>query len=134
MRGVYVAASSAEIDRATMWMGRLRLAGIEVTSSWPEVILKVGVANPMDASREQRRAWPVTDLAEVQSAAMLWLLCPTKPTIGAYVELGYAAGIASPGRYIFASGPEPKTIFTSIANYYATDEEAFEEIKKLHNK
>jgi hypothetical protein len=131
MRGVYVAASSGEIERAEKWMKALRDAGIVVQSTWPEVIRKSGgVANPMSATREQRREWSFTDLAEVKKAEILWLLCPNVPTIGAYVELGFACGSseAANPRTLIASGIEPRTIFTSICGYYETDELAFDAI------
>jgi hypothetical protein len=128
MQGVYVAASSHEIERAEKWMKALRDVGIIVQSSWPEVIRKSGGANPMDVSREQRKQWSIVDLEEVKKSQVLWLLCPVKPTIGAYVELGcgWDAGLK-----LIESGIEPKTIFTGLCDHYETDEQAFEAIVKL---
>ena len=139
---VYVASASSEIERAEKWMAALREAGIEVTSSWPEVIRKVGEANPMSASREQRAVWAATDLSEVSDADVLWLLLPEGgPTAGAYTEFGYAVllgataqqarrlGVAdAPIFWIIVSGEE-KSIFTALADHFADDEMAFEALK-----
>jgi hypothetical protein len=136
---VYVAGASSEIDRAEKWMAALRAAGIEVTSTWPEVIRKVGAANPLTASREDRALWSATDLAEVSNSEALWLLLPPKgvSTSGMYVELGYGVlfgamaqqarglGVAgTPNFWLLGSGTET-SIFTALADHFPTDEEAF---------
>jgi hypothetical protein len=133
---IYVAAASSEMERAEKWMAALRSAGIEVVSTWPEVIRKVGSANPMGASREDRAMWASTDLAEVSSADVFWLLLG-KPTSGAWVELGYAVMLGAvakqarlaeiegvPDLWLICSGTET-SIFSALAHHYATDEEAF---------
>ena len=134
---VYVAGSSAEMARAEDLMKRLRAAGITVTSTWPEVIKKVGEANPMGVSREQRAMWAANDLNEVASSNFFWLLIPEgKPSEGANVELGYAImlatsahkaqelGIRAPNFEMMCSGKE-RSIFTSLAGHFDTDEAAF---------
>jgi len=132
---IYVMASSAEIERAKKMMAALRGHGIEVVSTWPEVIEQVGEANPMGAPREQRARWAVDDLNELQQATAAWLLLPAKPSTGAAVELGYAycmAAMAAKGRelglpvpeyHLVVSGVET-SIFTALSRHFPTDEEA----------
>ena len=120
---VYVAGSSAETERAVRCMNWLRDHGIVVTSSWPEVIATVGIANPRNAPRDDRATWTQTDLAEVQTADVLWLLAPNTPTRGAWIEYGFALAV---GRMVVASGDTKQTIFTAIGDEYGTDAEALE--------
>lgn len=87
---VYIAGSSKEITRAERWGSELRAYDIEVVSTWPEVIRKVGKANPADATIAQYREWAKRDLDEVKRANVFWLLLPEGDTIGAWVELGHA--------------------------------------------
>jgi nucleoside 2-deoxyribosyltransferase len=123
---IYVAASSQEIDRAEHWMIRLQEEGVRVTSTWIQSIRKVGVANPADATREQRAVWARQDAAEVAAADGLWLLMPTKPTSGAWWEFGYAYGL---GKRIWISGPDqPRSIFTGLADRsFEKDPDALED-------
>lgn len=139
---VYVAGSSGEIERAEKWMAALRAAGFEVTSTWPETIRKVGSANPMTATREQRAMWSAQDLSEVSDAEVFWLLLPEgKPSEGACVEFGYAVMLGAtakearalgildaPNFWMIASGVE-RSIFTALAEHFETDEKAFEVLK-----
>jgi hypothetical protein len=135
---VYVAGASSEMERAEQLMAALRAIGIDVVSTWPEVIRKVGAANPMTASREQRATWSAIDLDEVSRANVFWLLLPKgRPTAGAYTEFGYAVmhgALAQQARelgvrevpdfyWIIASGEET-SIFTALADHFATDEMA----------
>jgi nucleoside 2-deoxyribosyltransferase len=124
---IYVAASSQEIDRAEHWMIRLQEEGVHVTSTWIQSIRKVGVANPADATREQRAAWAHQDADEVVLANGLWLLMPTKPTSGAWWEFGYAFGL---GKHLWISGPsQSRSIFTGLADRsFEKDAEALEDI------
>lgn len=150
MKKIYVAGASSEIVRAERWMKALRDAGIEVVSSWPEVIRKVAesmklghdviaAANPMNATRAERQHWAATDLAEVSISSILWFLLPStgKPTAGAYTELGYAIALGAmaqearkvgiedaPNYRLVCSGTET-SIFTALADWFPSDEEAF---------
>lgn len=134
---IYVAGSSAEMARAEKWMARLRQAGIDVTSSWPDVIRKVGEANPMHVSRNQRAKWAATDLAEIEHSNVFWLLLPEgQPSVGAYTELGFATMLALdavsarragvPGAFfkLVCSGVET-SIFTAVADHFPSDNDAF---------
>lgn len=135
-RSVYVAASSEEIDRATMAMAALRDRGVVVTSTWPDVIAsQSGVSNPRDADRLDRMRWSVTDLQQVGAAGILWLLSPSNGTgRGAYAELGFAYGCPLGGehpRAIVVSGDTKQSIFSALGYEFKTDAEAFEFVVKL---
>lgn len=129
---VYVAASSAEIPRAKKWIAALREAGVFVTSKWPEIIEKVGDANPRDATHEQRKGWAWADLVDVKDANLLWLLAPEPnggSARGAYVELGYARAL---GLSLMISGDTKQSIFTALGVEHETDDAAFAEIVDRH--
>ena len=109
---VYIAGASAEITRARAARTQLLAAGLTVTSTWIDVIDKVGQNNPRDASISDLAQWVLTDLAEVHRADALWLLLPfgeTK-TVGAWIELGVAF---EAGKAIIMSGPH-RPIFTPV--------------------
>ncbi len=91
---VYVAGSSREIDRARRVCAALRDIDVHVMSTWPEVIGKVGAANPHDATPDQLLKWTLRDLGEVGSSDILLLLLPEEQTIGAWIELGFAFALA----------------------------------------
>lgn len=127
MMKLYLAASSAEIERATEWCAKLRHAGITVTSTWIDTIRLVGAANPRDANDEKRASWVKADFAEIDDADALWLLVPAAdaPTRGAWIELGYAW---SRRKAIVCSGDTRQSIFCVVGDEYETDERAFGEI------
>ena len=143
---IYVAAASSEIDRAKRAMAALRAEGIEVTSTWPEVIEREngGVANQMHEPRDRRAAWAKTDLDQVYASDVFWLLLPErKPTAGAHTEFGFALMLASmrhegfmakiPGvtpLRIICSGVET-SIFTALAEHFESDHNALS-VLKLH--
>ncbi len=122
---VYLAASSGEMPRAQHWYEQLVAAGIRVTSTWLAVVAATpGGANPTDATREARRGWSQTDLAEVTAATMVWFLVPPidKPTRGAWVEAGYAMGY---GKRVVFSGMTRQSVFCALGEEYADDRDAF---------
>ena len=127
---VYVAASALEIERARAAMAALRAAGVRVTSTWIASIEAAGASNPRDASPEQRRAWSMSDLAEIRAADVLWLLAPaaTAPTRGAWTELGFMYAL---GRRIVCSGDTRQSIFCALGEEYDSDEHALAAIVEL---
>lgn len=122
---VYIAAASTVLEtaRAVHCAERLRAAGVEVVSTWPDTVTSVGAGNPRDATTSQRRQWSATDLAELASADALLLLCPPPgiTTRGAWVELGCAYARAL---LIVSSGDTKQSIFTALGVEYADDEAA----------
>ena len=131
---VYLAGASAEIERARGWATKLRDADIMLTSTWVDVIGRVGAANPATASREQLTKWVLRDIAEVREANVLWLLLPAKEvsTVGAWIELGIATNDST---HIVMSGPH-RPIFTPVlANaHFDDDQSAFDYIQAGHRR
>lgn len=127
---VYVAGASSDIERAEAVMAKLREHGIEVTSTWPEVIRKVGGANPPQMVQLERKKVSVQDLLEVEQAHVLLVLQPSlgKTTIGAYVEMGFA--FSRTKWILWSCGGEPcySTIFTGITDVVQTDNAAIARI------
>lgn len=130
--GVYVSASSAEKDRAKKWMDALRAKGIHVSSTWIEVVEKEGggVANPRDASVDDRKNWAQKDVREALCSQVFWLLMPNGPhSFGAAFE--YAAFVIMSNEELqshVVSGDHMKTIFSAFSQCFNNDEEAFEQI------
>jgi nucleoside 2-deoxyribosyltransferase len=120
---VYVAASSKQMDRASQAMAQLRAAGHEVVHDWPAIIEARGVANPLDATQDERWDWAIDDLQGVKRADVLWLLVPNEEGAGAFVELGYALALGKP---VIASGVYLRSIFTAMAACYDRDDQAFQ--------
>lgn len=111
---VYVAGSSAELDRARRVMDALRLEGVEVVSTWLASIEAAGAANEGLAADARQHA-AETCLQEVASADVLLLLVPEGPSgIGCGVELGYA--MAWRGKTIVAAGRTERTIFAALCD------------------
>ncbi len=120
---VYVAGASKEIDRAKSVIAKLEAHDIHVVSTWPKVITSVGAPNPADATEEQFVEWTARDLAEVDEAAILALLLPAKgvETVGAYIELGWAA---KGQKTIIMSGPHRPIFTPAMADIYCENDDA----------
>ena len=125
--GVYVAAGSHEIERASAWVSRLRAKGIHVTSTWIDTVKAVGDANPRDASDEQKQAWCLKDVREALSSQVFWLLMPTTNSFGATFEYAFFVALSpDEDRYKHVvSGDYKRSIFTSFSTCFESDEEAF---------
>lgn len=135
---VYVAGASGEMERAAEAMATLvKIPGVELAHNWVQQILDVGAANPRDAAEAQRRAWSMDVMERVRGAAVLWLLLPTVPTIGAWCELSAAVAFdmaqSGPQKLVVTSGQEDvrlSTIFTALAReHFDTDAEALTRIR-----
>lgn len=123
---VYVAGASApsEILKVEHWSERLVSAGADVVSTWVANVRKEGSGNPRTAQTVDRRTWSGTDLAEVTSAQLYWLLVPPPevPTRGAWVEVGWAYALA---KVIVFSGDTRQSIFCALGDEYEEHETAF---------
>lgn len=128
---VYIAGSTAEIDRAKSWGARLQRFGIEVISTWTTVVGEHG-CNPRDASLQQRRTWALDDIDQIRQADLFWLLVPAldRPSRGAWFELGVAWTLIAPGcKQLIASGDTRQSIFCALAGReFDDDVDAFIEI------
>lgn len=121
---VYVAGSSAELERAERAIAELEAAGIVVTSTWPlNVRDQGGIANPTEAPRDLRQRYSTSCLGQLRDADLLWVLVPDRaaPTIGAWVEYGYAIAF---NKQIVFSGDTRQSIFCSLGLEFASDERA----------
>lgn len=143
---VYIAGASSEIERAVKWRDKLREVGVDVVSTWPDVIKAIGVANPTDASVDEYKQWTWKDLDQVRDADVLWVLLPEANTVGAWIELGFMtclrampsmlreqAGIDDGNdRQIFMSGRHRPIFTPALADYHSLDDQGvFEYICKL---
>jgi hypothetical protein len=138
---IYVAASSAEIERAEKWMGALRKDGIRVTSIWPETIRRVQAeralalkeaCNPKVATVTDRRTWSMENVNAVCAAEVFWLLVPPleSPSQGAYFEFAVAW---RERKLTFASGGDQRFVFTSLAcALFEQDDYAFDAIRAVY--
>jgi nucleoside 2-deoxyribosyltransferase len=120
---VYIAGSSAELERVDRCAARAHAAGLFVVSTWPVSVRNVGHANPRGAVRSDRQRWSLNCLAEIQLADVVWLLVPAidQPTRGAWLELGYAIRA---GKGIVCSGDTMQSIFASLGAEFESDDAA----------
>lgn len=122
---IYVAAASAEIERAERMIARLRAAGHTITVDWPAAIRAMaGVANE-GLTQEQRREAARDDYEGVISAERVVILVPEKPIVtqGAWWEGGIADALRI---QIIAAGrfeDRQKNIFLVRATEVDTDDE-----------
>lgn len=131
---VYVsaAATPACAARVAAAITALRRDGFTVTSTWPEVIAKVGESNPRDASALERREWSVQDLTEVDDADALWFLVPEPPVVtrGAWVEAGYAY---ERSKHLVFSGDTRQSVFCALGHEFETDEAALAHLRRIRD-
>jgi len=133
-KGVYVAGSSAEIERARAVMAKLRERGIHVSSTWPEIVAaEGGIANPRDASVEDKKKWALTDVQQAISSQVLWLLMPQGPhSFGAAFEYGFFLALCPEDEAVHVvSGDHKRTIFTAFSLCFDNDDEALEKICEM---
>lgn len=130
----YVAASSAEIDRARHVMQALRMHGVRVVSTWIDAIAEDGRANeglPEATRRERARQC----LEEVASVDVFLILVPSEPSgIGSGVELGSALTLNDWHNEprLIASGRTERTIFAALCDEeYASDAEAIAAVVRM---
>lgn len=127
---VYVAGSSAELDRVTYWMDHLEAVGVEVVYRWPSEIEAVGEPNPQWASTLARTQWATRDLAAVEDADLVWVLTPSdSPARGAYFEAGFAMAWDIP---LVFSGETKQSIFSSLGTEFDSDAGAFSYVCAVH--
>lgn len=130
MPSVYVAGSSAEIERVERVIARLRDAGVRITHDWTHDVREVraaGHASDADLSDDDAAQHAIRDLGGAFGARTFLLLAPETPTRGAWVELGAAWAHQRKWRgSIIVAGPAARqSIFTRLADrIVATDDEA----------
>lgn len=93
MHHVYVAGSSREIPRVREAVRLLDAAGLIAIAHWLDAVEKFGSQG--DALTDQQRATcAASDLESIDHADAVLVLWPETPSVGAYIELGYALGRA----------------------------------------
>lgn len=124
---IYIAASSREVERVRAAQAAVAARGWTLTLDWLTPMLANIEAGRPDAALgdEEAAEYARADLAAIASADVLWLLAPTQPTKGAYVELGYALGTRRVP--VVVSGPRT-SIFEALGACVTTDAEAPEMI------
>lgn len=121
---IYVAASSAEIDRAERMISRLKAAGHEITEDWTVTIRTVGLAN-QGLSPERRRECADADFKGVASADRVVILVPRAPVVtqGAWWEGGVADALEIPTLAVGRKEDRDRNIFLSRCREVDTDDE-----------
>lgn len=130
---VYVAGASSGggLDRAELWVKRLRDEGIHVTCTWPKSIRahKVGANSP---AWSQRKCSVLARgcVREVLDAHVLWFHLPKDVTTsGAWVELG----VAFTGHKRIVLSGDNASVFTGLADdIYDDDQTAFDALVAMH--
>lgn len=95
---VYIAAASREVERFRAAQAALVRMGFGLAHDWLTPILVNLDAGRPDASLSDEEAARHASgcLRALGRSDALWYLCPSAPTKGAYVELGYALGRSIP--------------------------------------
>jgi hypothetical protein len=129
---VYVAGASGELEHIEWWMAKLRAACIVITYDWTQNI-RYSKNNPIDD--KYRKDCALLELQGIDESDLVWLLLPTVPSIGCYVEMGYALGKQ---KLLVLSGLiTPNNIFAMLGKehisiHHPYHKDAFEAIIQLH--
>jgi hypothetical protein len=119
---VYIGASSAELSRvaAAEEMLRVLIPGVEIVSTWPGDVVRLGDPNPRTASDEDRAAMAMGCIRQVERADIFWFLVPPidTPTRGAWCEYDRALTHKIP---CVASGDTKQSVFAALAVETQTD-------------
>lgn len=129
MTAIYLAGASKEFERCETFRDRLIAAGHHVTRNWMADVRANAHRPDGDIGKAERAAYARADLEGVAACNVFWLVTPELPSLGAWVELGYALRRSDEAQFqpvIVVSGPW-RSIFGDLADYsFATHEEAFE--------
>ena len=109
---IYVAGSSFEMSLVNDYMRKLRDVGIEVTRDWPKVIREYGNRPNRGLTEEDRVRVSLANFRAIDEADVFWLVVPTAPSAGCWIEFGYALRV---NKLTIASGDVEQTVFTSHA-------------------
>jgi len=134
---VYVAAASAEIERAERFAREARRLGHEVTHDWMAIVRSQTVSES-ELPRAIRREAATDDIRGVREAEVFIMLVPDEQIAsrGIWVELGYAIAARDttdglcPG--IWCVGESARvSIFTELANgVFVSDADALKSLGK----
>lgn len=128
---VYLSGSSREIEVTEHWRDRLKAAGFPIAYDWTKSVRQHPEGDAA-LSSDQRHAAAHADLTGIHASSVFWLLTPDGPSLGAWVELGYALALRAHGltrRPIVLVSGAPRSVFSELADYhFATHLECFEAI------
>lgn len=117
---IYVAGSSAELDRVSAFMSRLRAAGHEITHDWTAAIRDSGKpANGLSRGESEDAAWKCRDA--IDRSDVFVFLAPITVSEGAWFEFGFAVGGCVRALIV---GERPRSIFAYSGSYAATEDDA----------
>lgn len=123
---IYIAGSSKEAQYIAECIRKVKGAGHEVTFDWTVPVL-AAVIPDHELTDEERWHHASTDAQGVDDADVFWMLIPSTPSLGAWVELGIAW--RGSGKLVIVSGDRKKSIFTALSDEkYDTHEEALARI------
>lgn len=125
--GIYIAGSSAEVDRCERAIAYAASIGLLSTLDWTGSIRNAIAAGVREHElpREERERLADLDLDAVCRASAIVLLAPGKgsPSRGCWVELGYALRLGRPVYVIRVPEAAPESLFEVRATQvYATDD------------
>ena len=105
---IYVAGSSAESESVAALIDVLRAAGNAITYDWPQALASSGL--PANEGLTATQANDAARLCEIGVADcdLMIFLTPLTPTVGAWVELGFARAYGVP---VVIVGDRPTSIF-----------------------
>lgn len=118
---IYVAAASAETDRAVSAMAVLRGAGHTITSDWTKDVVRLGANVGLTQAQRMRAASEC--VSGILSADAIVLLWPKVPSRGAWIEagitLGLGRGFAEPPVYTLGADPEDTVFYEMMTKHFA---------------
>ena len=111
MTSVYVAGASKEAAEVASFIERLEAQGIHITYNWTRDVLSATKPDN-ELSEAERARLAFVDLDAITRAEDFWLILPSNPSAGCWVELGAAL---AQRRIIIVSGDWKRSIFTALA-------------------
>jgi hypothetical protein len=127
---IYLAGSSFEMPLVNDYMRQLRAGGVEITRDWPKIIREYGNRANRGLTEEDRVRVSLANLKAIDEADMFWLIVPTAPSAGCWIEFGYAIRV---NKLTIASGDVQQTVFTSHAfACFASHDDALQRVFEYH--
>jgi hypothetical protein len=124
---VYISGSSRELDHLETLAAELAgHPGVTVADRWMRDVRANMAAGRTDAdlTDDERHEAAEADYRDIRRSQVFWLVVPSTPSKGAWVELGLV--VTNGGKIVIASGNTNATIFCHLAEVkrFATHAEA----------
>lgn len=124
---IFVGAYSSDLDRAKLWIGRLREAGWTIIHDWTIEASQYG--NGVSLDDKTRYEYSETYVRALEQASVFWMLAPADGGAGVHTELGMGIMLGrwrKPGPMLITSGAYRRNIFTTHAHKrFESDVDAF---------